>query len=103
MPEQLPFTELLNHAFGGVVTAALEAVGIHPKYPTAPINNAVAMEILVVLLLTLVFIMLRSRLSVENPGGAQHLAESVHGFFSDLGHELIGHDYKAFVPFLTTT
>ncbi len=102
MPEQLPLTELLNHAFGGAVTAALEAIGIHPKYPAAPITNPVAMQLLVVVVLTLVFIMIRTRLSVEQPGGLQHVAEFIHGFFSDLGHEIIGHEYKAFVPYLTT-
>ena len=101
MPEQLPFTALLNHLLGGPVAAAMNAIGIHPTYPNAPIPNAVAMQVLVVILLALVFVIIRSRLSVENPGGIQHLAESVHGFFNELGHELIGHDYKAFVPYVS--
>ena len=44
--EQLVFTEFLNHLFGGPVLAVLNALGIHPKNPAAPITNAVAMEIL---------------------------------------------------------
>ncbi len=99
---QLPFTELLNKLLGGVVTGLLESVGIHPHDAHAPIPNHIAMQILVVLVLILFFIMVRSRLSVDNPGPVQHLAESFHDFTKNLGHELIGHGYQTFVPFLAT-
>lgn len=102
MTEQLPFTALLNHLFAGPVTAALRAVGLHPKLPEAPISDPVAMQILVVLLLVLVFIVLRSRLSVDRPSGMQHLAESTHEFFSGMGRDLIGHDYEPFLPYITS-
>src|SRR5437763_1501876 len=101
MPEQLPLTALLNHLLAGPVTSLLNAIGVHPKYPAAPITNSVAMQLLVTILLAMAFAIVRSRLSVDKPGGLQHVAESIHGFFSDLGHELIGHDYQAFVPFVT--
>ena len=51
MPEQLLFTEFLNHYFGAAVTSLLRALGIQPTYPHAPITNAFAMEVLVFLLL----------------------------------------------------
>ena len=70
--EQLAFTQLLNHLFGAPVLAVLLRLHIHPKHPAAPITNAVAMEILVVLLLTIFFIVVRMRLSVERPGALQH-------------------------------
>src|SRR5947209_7117631 len=101
MPEQLPFTALLNRIFAGPVDALLNALGIHPKYEQAPIPDAVAMQVLVVILLTVAFAIVRSRLSVDRPGGLQHLAEVVHEFFSDLGKELIGHEYKMFVPYVS--
>src|SRR5438045_7934873 len=101
MPEQLPFTALLNRIFAGPVAAALTALGIHPKYPGAPISNAVAMQVLVVLLLTFAFVLVRMRLSVDRPGKLQLMAEAIHGFMSDMAHEIIGHDYKKFVPYLT--
>ena len=47
MPEQLWFTEILNHLFAGPVTAVLRALHIEPKYPIAPISNSFAMELLV--------------------------------------------------------
>jgi F-type H+-transporting ATPase subunit a len=98
--EQLTFTRFLNQLFGPAVTALLEALHIHPKHPSAPINNPLAMELLVVLLLTIFFIAVRTRLSVEKPGGLQHTVEGINGFISDLAHEIIGHHSSRFVPYL---
>jgi F-type H+-transporting ATPase subunit a len=102
MPEQLPFTALLNRAFAGPVTSALSALGIHPKFPQAPISNPVAMQVLVVVILVVLAVILRLRLSVDRPGAMQHLAESTHEFFSNMGRELIGHDYQPFLPYITS-
>jgi F-type H+-transporting ATPase subunit a len=100
--EQLAFTELLNHHFGGPVLALLHAVGVQPKHPSAPISNSVAMEILVFLLLTLFFLAVRMRLSVDRPMPLQHVMEGIHGFADNLGHEIIGHGYEPFIPYLIT-
>ncbi len=99
--EQLTFTAFLNHLFGPTVTSLLVALHIHPKHPAAPITNSVAMEILVVLLLTILFIAVRLRLSVERPGALQHTMEGINGFIEGLAHEIIGHHYQKFVPYLT--
>ena len=98
--EQLTFTKFLNHLFGPAVTALLKALGIHPEHPTHPISNPLAMELLVVLLLTIFFIAVRMRLSVENPGALQNTMESINGFISDLADEIIGHSSAKFVPYL---
>jgi F-type H+-transporting ATPase subunit a len=100
--EQLTFTAFLNHLFGPSVTALLLWLHIHPKHPAAPITNSVAMEILVVLLLTALFIMVRARLSVERPGALQHTAEGIYGFVGNLAGETIPHHPERFVPYLTT-
>ncbi|MDP9268534.1 MAG: F0F1 ATP synthase subunit A [Acidobacteriota bacterium] len=97
---QLPFTAFLNRILGGPVTALLHALGIHPHDPAAPINNFVAMQLLVVLFLTLVFVFVRSRLSVEDPGGTQHLFEGIYGFVDELGRSLIGHGHEKYTGFL---
>lgn len=102
MPEQLLFTRILNHAFAGPVDALLRMLGIQPAYPQAPITNVVAMEVLVLGLLLLAFILLRARLSVESPGGLQHLFEGFSGFISTQSHDVIGHDSEGFTPFLAT-
>jgi F-type H+-transporting ATPase subunit a len=102
MPEQLWFTEILNHLFAGPVTALMRAVHIEPAFPQAPISNPVAMEVLVVVFLLLLFVLVRSRLSVENPKGLQHIFEGTHGFIEAQSLEIIGHHSERFTPFLVS-
>jgi F-type H+-transporting ATPase subunit a len=99
--EQLAFTALLNRLFGAPVLALLQALHIHPKYPATPITNSFAMELLVVLLLTIFFIAVRARLSVERPGGLQHTMEGIYGFVSNTASETISNHPEQFVPYLT--
>jgi F-type H+-transporting ATPase subunit a len=100
MPEQLWFTEILNHLFASPVTALLHRLGIEPKYPQAPITNGFAMELLVFLFLLVVFLLVRSRLSVERPGALQHMFEGVEGFIQGQSNEIIGHHSEGYTPFL---
>src|SRR5450759_5442174 len=102
MPEQLWFTEILNHLFAGPVTGLLRMLHIEPQYPQAPISNPVAMQLLVFLFLVVVFFLVRSSLSVDRPGALQHIFEGAHGFVEDQSHEIIGHGGSAFTPFLMT-
>ena len=101
MHEQLWFTHLLNHLFAGAVTAFLRMLHIEPKYPTAPITNALAMELLIFAFLLLLFLLVRSRLSVESPGGLQHTFEGIEGFVLGQSHEIIGHHSEPYIPFFT--
>jgi len=100
MPEQLWFTEILNRLFAGPVGALLRALHIEPKYPQAPITDAFAMEFLVFVVLLVLFLLVRSRLSVDDPGGLQHVFESVEGFIQGQSHEIIGHHSEGYTPFL---
>src|SRR5690349_62007 len=99
MPEQLPFTALLNRLFAGPVDALLDALKI-AHHPAAPISNPVAMQVLVVLLLTALFVLVRMRLSVDNPGGLQHLVEGLQGFLDGQSREIIGPHSEKYTPFL---
>jgi F-type H+-transporting ATPase subunit a len=99
--EQLAFTALLNRLFGPAVLTLLQALHIHPKHPATPISNSFAMELLVVLLLTIFFIAVRMRLSVERPGALQHTMEGIDGFVNNLASETISHHPEKFVPYLT--
>lgn len=103
MPEQLWFTQLLNRAVGGPVNDVLQALPapFHPANPQAPITNAVAMELLVIAVILAIFLIIRSRLSVESPGGLQHLAEMLDRFVKEQCGDIIGHNYESFVPLLT--
>jgi F-type H+-transporting ATPase subunit a len=101
MPVELPFTALLNHYFAGVANAVLGMLHLHPRYPQRPIDNILAMEILVFLVLLAFFAVVRMTLSVEKPGPAQHIAEMLHGLVSDQAESIIGHGYERFVPYVT--
>ena len=77
MPEQLWFTEILNHLFAGPVTGLLRALHVQPQNPEAPITNAVAMQFLVFVSLVVLFALVRSRLSVDRPGALQHVLRAL--------------------------
>lgn len=102
MPTQLLFTRMLNHLFARPVDGLLSALHLAPAYPQAPITNAFAMELLVFVFLIAYFLLIRSSLSVETPGGVQHLAEMTHEFVAGQSEQIIGHGYERFLGFLTT-
>jgi len=101
MNEQLAFTQLLNKLFAGPANALLGALHVPAADPAAPIDNSFSMEFLVFLFLIATFVLIRSRLSVESPGGLQHLTEMTHEFVSGQVHDIIGHGGETFVPYLT--
>jgi len=100
MPEQLWFTAILNRLFAVPVTVLLNSVGIHPKHPAQPIPNSFAMELLVFGFLLVLFLLVRSRLSVDNPGGLQHTFEKLESLIQGQSNEIIGHHSEAYTPFL---
>ena len=102
MPEQLWVTEILNHTLAGPVAGLMRAVHIEPANPQAPISNAVAMQFLVFVFLLLLFLLVRSRLSVEQPKALQHIFEGTHQFIEGQSEEIIGHHSERFTPFLVT-
>ncbi|MGB7824636.1 MAG: F0F1 ATP synthase subunit A, partial [Candidatus Sulfotelmatobacter sp.] len=100
MPEQLWFTAILNRLLASPVTSLLRALHIEPRYPTAPISNSFAMEVLVFSFLLVLFFLVRSRLSVDRPGALQHAFEGVEGFIQGQSDEIIGHHSEGYTPFL---
>jgi F-type H+-transporting ATPase subunit a len=101
MPKQLFFTRFLNQHFHGQVDSLLAALHIQPAHPSAPITNALAMELLVFLLLLVYFVIIRATLSVEKPAAVQHMAEMVHSFVGEQSESIIGHGYERFTTYLT--
>jgi F-type H+-transporting ATPase subunit a len=101
MPEPLAITRALNDALGGSVTSLLQAVGVHPANPAAPITDGFTMELLVVCGLIAFFILVRATLSVEKPNAAQQIAELIHDFTGSNGEQIIGHGYERFQAFVT--
>jgi F-type H+-transporting ATPase subunit a len=92
---------LLNNLFGGAVAALLQAMGIHPAHPAAPINDTFALELLVVCGLIAFFAVVRLTLTVEKPNPAQQIAEMIHEFTGGQGDQIIGHGHERFQAFVT--
>src|ERR1700688_25154 len=70
-------TQFVNHYLGGVAFALLHALHIQPSHPGLPIPEHVVMAMVVFVIGALGTLWLRPRLSVDNPGGAQQIAELV--------------------------
>ena len=76
MEENLsPITHLVNHYLGPLALAILQFLHIQPENPDVPIPQHVVMGIIVLLLVTILALILKSRLSVEKPGAMQQVAE----------------------------
>ena len=101
MQESLAITHLLNRLFAGPVDALLQAVGVHPANPAAPIDNTFAVELLVVLGFIAFFTVVRLSLSVEKPGTPQQVAEKLHELVGGQAESIIGHGYERFQAFVT--
>jgi F-type H+-transporting ATPase subunit a len=101
MRESLALTRLLNHLFAGPVDGLLNAVGVHPRHPAAPITDAFALELLIAGLLLAFFVVVRLTLSVEKPAPVQQFAEMIHEFVGGQADQIIGHGYERFQSFTT--
>jgi F-type H+-transporting ATPase subunit a len=70
-----PITHLVNHYLGPLALAIFQALHIQPENPELPIPEHVIMGALVLTLVTVLALILKSRLSVEKPGSMQQVAE----------------------------
>ena len=104
MEHQLWFTALLNRLLGGAVSSVLTRLGppFAPADPAHPIPDYVAMEILAIVVIIAAAIYLKARLSVENPGGFQHVMEVVLEFIRNMADEIIGHHGRRYVAMIGT-
>jgi len=75
---------------------------VRPADPAHPIRNYLAMEILVALVLVVLALVVRSRLSMEHPGKLQHVMEVLVEFMRSTADEVIGHGADRYVPMLGT-
>jgi F-type H+-transporting ATPase subunit a len=102
MEHKLWLTALLNKVLAGIVTSLLTALHLPPTDPLHPIPDYLAMELLVVVAIITLALIVRSRLSVENPGIPQHIAEEIVKFTRETAEEIIGHGSERYVPMLAT-
>lgn len=100
-------THFVNHYLGSFVLSILNALHIKPEDPALPIPQQVVMGLLVLIILTFVALVLRSRLSVEKPGATQQIAEllltnPMRIGIRDVLDEAAGHHGRSFISFVGT-
>lgn len=103
----LGITKLVNHFLGPLALALLQALHITPDNPNYPIPQHVVMGVVVLVIGTLVALFLRSRLSAEQPGATQQIAEmfltNPLGIgIRDLLEENTGHHAPQYIAFVGT-
>lgn len=99
---ELALTALFNQYLAGPANAVLSAVRITPESPNHPWSNWLVMEILVVALIMLTVLIVRSRLSAENPGTVQHIFELIYGFVADTIRSVGVHHGPRFIYYIGT-
>jgi F-type H+-transporting ATPase subunit a len=101
MPEsELWITRIFNDYLAAPGNAALALVGMHAQ--ARPWAGFVVMQIVVVVLLMAVFAILRPRLSVDRPGGLQHIFEMFYDFVKGQAEEQVGHEAHHYLAFFGT-
>jgi F-type H+-transporting ATPase subunit a len=94
-------SEVGNLLNGYLFDPIARAMGFHPSH-----GHAVPDHIVLVLLIASALILfswwLRGRLSVDNPGRAQHLVEVIFTAIQGLMKEVIGREYRRFTPLIIT-
>jgi F-type H+-transporting ATPase subunit a len=100
-----PITYIVNHYFGSFALSILRALHLKPEDPKLPIPQHIVMGLLLVVGLTLLALVLRSRLSVEKPGPMQQIAEMLltnpmRIGVRDILDEAAGHHARTFISFV---
>ena len=101
MPEsELWITKIFNDYLAGVGNMFLGLVKHAPE--ARPWADFVVMQIFVVVLLMIVFAILRPRLSVDKPGGLQHIFEMIYDFVNGQAEDQVGHEGHKYLPYFGT-
>jgi F-type H+-transporting ATPase subunit a len=102
MHEFLWITKLCNEYLAAPANAVRSILGVPAADPTHAWTNYMAMELLVVLILLLIPLILRTRLSIEKPGKFQQVFELIYEFLDGMSHDIVGHDNRRYVPLFGT-
>src|SRR5215475_9697929 len=102
-----PITVFVNHHLGAFVTSLLNALHLKPENPELPIPQHLVMALIVLLIITILALILKSRLSVERPGAMQQAAEMLLTNDMRLGirdalDEAAGHHARTYLVFVGT-
>ena len=99
---ELWLTALFNHYLPGFANWALALVGLHAANPAKPWANYMTMQFVVALILIVAALILRRRLSMDKPGGLQHVVEVVYLFVRGQSDEVVGEQGRQYVGMFAT-
>jgi F-type H+-transporting ATPase subunit a len=99
---ELWLTHLFNDYLAGMANTILGWFRLQAHDPARPWENWIVMELLVVVLMMVAVTIIRSRLSVDKPGRAQHLIEVIWGFLRDTADDAGLHHPGKYLPFFAT-
>jgi len=85
------FTALLNRFLAGPANAILDAVNRPAHDPSHPWADWMGTQILVALILMVLTAIVRSSLSMDKPGGLQHIMEGFYKFVKGQAMDVVGH------------
>lgn len=102
MEHELGITALFNNYVPGVAATLFRLLGISAENAERPWPNWLAMEVLAVALLMILVAVLRSSLSVDQPGKLQHIFEMIWGFINDTVHQVGIHHGEKHAPYIAT-
>lgn len=104
MPESFALVRLLNGLFMGIEVRAFQSLGLDATgaaNSALKVNQAFALELIVVLGFIALFAVVRFNLSAEKPNPAQQTVEMIYEGIGGLADQIIGHDYQRFQAFVT--
>ncbi|MCX6549749.1 MAG: F0F1 ATP synthase subunit A [Acidobacteria bacterium] len=102
LEHELWIVQAANAIFGSAVNALLGLFGLHAADPAKPIPNYLVMVYLVVAVLIALAFLVRSRLSVDNPGRLQIVFEDVVGALGGMLEDIVGPNGRNYLTLVGT-
>jgi F-type H+-transporting ATPase subunit a len=102
LEHELWIVQAANGIFGPVVNALLGLFGMHAADPAHPIPNYLVMVYLIVFGLIALALVLRSRLSVDNPGKLQIVFEDAIGGLVGMLQDIVGPKGPVYISLVGT-
>jgi len=99
---ELWITKIFNDNLAGLANGVLNAVHVPAANPRFPWTDWMVCELIVVACMVIFFGVLRARLSVDNPGKAQHVMEIIYDFIHASSEEIVGHEGPRYLAFFGT-
>ena len=98
---ELWITSVFNQYLAGIANTVLGMAGVAHD-ADKPWANFVVMELIVALIIVILFAMLRTRLSVDQPGKLQHTFELIYNFLHGESEDQVGHHGPHYISFFGT-